>query len=97
MMKWLDVKENYPSKWLLVEAIEATRKNHKRIIEKISVVEAFETNDEALQMYLSMHRRYPYKELYVVHSSTESLEIEEFEWFKSDNSPKSINLTKKRL
>lgn len=77
-MLWSEVKEHYPANWLLIEAIDATTIDNKRIVEQLSVIDVFnEDSKEALRNYLKLHRTNRARELYVVHTSHEVLDIEE--------------------
>ena len=79
-MKWEDVREGYTEKWLIIEAISARTENKKRLIEELTVINSFKDNDEALREYIKLHKTYPERELYVVHTSRTELNIEELTW-----------------
>ena len=81
-MVWDDIKKNYPSSWLIIEAIQARTEGEDRIVEQLAVVESFEdeTSKNALLKYSQMHRAYPEKEFYVVHSTRPQLDIKEQKW-----------------
>ena len=79
-MRWAEVRDHYPSRWLVVEAVEARSEQGKREIEELSVVESFADGDSALRAYLRLHRRAPDRELYVLHTDREELEIAERPW-----------------
>ena len=79
-MRWAEVRDHYPSRWLVVEAVEARSEQGKREIEELSVVESFADGDSALRAYLRLHRRAPDRELYVLHTDREELEIAERFW-----------------
>lgn len=76
-MTWLDARRQYPHRWLLVEALMAHSKAGKRHLDQLAVVDAFSDGETALRAYLSLHRDAPMRELYVVHSDREELEITE--------------------
>ena len=40
-MKWDDVRNTYPSQWVVIEAVEAHSEGNKRIIDKIAVIDSF--------------------------------------------------------
>ena len=63
--------------WLLVEALLAHSAAGKRQLEEMAVVDAFTDGETALRSYLKLHRNTPLRELYVVHSDREELEITE--------------------
>ncbi len=79
-MNWESIREQYPDKWILLEAIDAHSKDSKRIIKNGSVVNHFKNSKEALAEYKELHRSYPSRELYVVHTSKKELEILERKW-----------------
>lgn len=79
-MKWEAVRENYPDKWLLIEAIDAHSENGKRVVNELSVLDTYNESREALGDYKELHYKEPHRELYVAHSSKELLEIIERKW-----------------
>lgn len=42
MMKWSEVREQYPERWGLVEAIEASSHDNKRNIKEMSVISDYQ-------------------------------------------------------
>jgi hypothetical protein len=76
-MTWTDIRRHYPHQWLLVEALLAHSKAGKRQLDEIAVVDAYTDGETALRSYLRLHRNAPLRELYVVHSDREELEITE--------------------
>lgn len=80
-MQWLEVRSHYPSQWVLVEAIGAATQGNKRVVDELSVVGSFDGDSkEALRTYLKLHREDKRRELYVVHTSRERLDIEVTAW-----------------
>lgn len=79
-MKWTEIRDRYPQQWLLLEAIQAHSEASKRVLEQLSVVSTFADSTAALKSYLQLHREAPQRELYVFHTSRESLEIPERRW-----------------
>lgn len=79
-MQWQQVRENYPTQWLLVEAIQARTEANRRIVEELTVVNAFPDSRAALKNYLELHERAPERELYVVHTGRETLDIVQQRW-----------------
>ena len=54
---------------------------NKRIVEEISVVDSFnEDSKEAMKKYIQLHRANKERELYVVHTSRDHLDIQEKIW-----------------
>jgi len=76
-MTWIDIRRHYPHQWLLVEALLAHSKAGRRHLDELAVVDAFSDGETALRAYLRLHRDAPMRELYVVHSDREGLEITE--------------------
>ena len=74
-MTWIDIRQRYPHQWLLVEALLAHSKAGKRQVDELAVVNVFTDGEAALRSYLKLHRAAPARELYVVHSNREELEI----------------------
>jgi hypothetical protein len=76
-MTWTDVRRHYPHQWLLVEALLAHSQEGRRLVDELAVVDVFADGEAALRAYLKLHRDAPMRELYVVHSDREELEITE--------------------
>ena len=53
---------------------------NRRIVEDLAVLEIFPTGGTAMDGYLELHRQAPQRELYVLHTDREKLEIEELRW-----------------
>lgn len=79
-MQWTDIRRHYPHQWLLVEALLAHSDSGKRQLDELAVVDAFSDGESALRAYLRIHRDAPVRELYVIHSDREELEITERTW-----------------
>lgn len=77
-MDWQQVKTQYPEQWLLVEALEAhTTDDHKRHLDQLAVVEQCTDGTSAFQRYQALHRKFPEREYYYVHTSRQELDIVE--------------------
>ena len=79
-MKWQEIRIHYPQQWLLVEAIQAHSEANKRILEQLAVVDTFSDSVAALKNYQQLHHAAPERELYVFHTSRESLDVTERRW-----------------
>ena len=79
-MKWNEIRTRYPRQWLLVEAIKAHSKADQRILDQLAVLGAFANSKIALRKYTQVHREAPDRELYVFHTSRETLSITERTW-----------------
>jgi hypothetical protein len=76
-MTWQQVRHQYPQQWLLLEAIKAHSSNDKRIIEEFGVLNTFIDSQDAMRSYLELHRQMPNRELYVLHTNRETVDITE--------------------
>lgn len=79
-MKWQEVRTHYPEQWLLVEAIKAHSVKNKRILEHLAVISTFPDSTAALKSYAQFHQDAPERELYVFHTSRETLDVTEKRW-----------------
>ena len=80
-MQWAEIRRTYPSQWLLVEALAAHSRADKRIVEDLAIVDTYPDGMAAMAGYKELHRREPGRELYVVHTDREALDIGELHWF----------------
>jgi hypothetical protein len=80
-MHWDDIRRRYPHQWLLVEAVEAHSTAGKRILEDLKVLETFPDGSAAFSGYKEVRRKAPQRELYVLHTDREALEVSELRWF----------------
>ncbi|MGD8794770.1 MAG: hypothetical protein PVF47_19630 [Anaerolineae bacterium] len=79
-MQWQEIRKHYPQQWLLIEAIKAHSEADKRILEQLAVVGTFPDSVSAMKDYTRLHREAPERELYVFHTSRETLDITERQW-----------------
>lgn len=79
-MTWSEIRDQFPNSWLLVEAIEAHSANGHRIVTSMSVISLSDDSPEAMDKYGELHRIYPQREYYVLHTSNEKLVIRERRW-----------------
>jgi hypothetical protein len=79
-MKWSEVRSHYPRQWLLVEAIKAHSESGKRIIEDLAVVDTFGNSVAAMKGYQELHREAPGRELLVLHTDRQELDVSERRW-----------------
>lgn len=78
-MKWGEITETLPDRFVLVEAIKATSNNQMRSLEDLAVIQDYDNPQEAWNGYKHFHKLYPSRELYVFHTSRTDVEIvEEF-------------------
>ncbi len=74
-MKWSQVRQAYPDQWLVIEALAAHSEGKQRILDRIAVLETCADGKDAMDCYRQLHRQYPLREFYFVHSSRSELEI----------------------
>ena len=79
-MTWSEVRRRFPDRSVLVEATEARSEEGLRLLDQIAVLESFDDGGEAMKRYCALHRQSPHRELYVLHTQSEDLEIEEIPW-----------------
>ena len=79
-MVWQEIRQHYPQQWLLVEAIKAHSQANHRILEHLAVVDTFPDSVAAMKSYAQWRREAPQRELYVLHTSRETLDITERQW-----------------
>lgn len=79
-MQWFTIQQHYPQKWLVIEAVKAHSFNNERILDDIAVIESFMDSRVAFQYYTELHKQAPQRELYVVHTNMDALQIEERHW-----------------
>ena len=80
-MKWNDIRKQYSNSWLLIEAIEAHTTSEKmRIVDNLAVIDQFNDFYTAMDSYKHLHREKPEREMYVVHTDSETINIKEQYW-----------------
>ncbi len=79
-MNWQDIRKYYPEQWLLVEAVKARSEAGKRILEQISVINAYTDSLSAMKGYKTLKHEAPERELFVFHTSREDLDVSERQW-----------------
>ena len=79
-MQWQEIREHYPQQWLLLEALQAHSEGNKRILDQLAILGTFADSTSALRDYSQFHHEAPNRELYVFHTSRETLDITERRW-----------------
>ncbi len=80
-MQWSDIRLTYPNQWLIIEALSAsTSPENRRQLDNIAVIEQCTDGNNALENYRRLHKQYPAREFYYVHTSRENLDIREQNW-----------------
>lgn len=76
-VKWSEVRERYPDKIVLVEALSTTSFNKRRTVKDMSILADFNDDMAAWQEYKKQHKDNLGKELYIFHTSKEKAEVVE--------------------
>ncbi len=79
-MKWEEIKKRHPSRWVVIEAIEAHDRGNLRIIDDSSVINVFEHSMDAYRKYCKLHRNNPSREFLFVSTDMPTLEIPCHRW-----------------
>lgn len=79
-MQWQEIRTYYPQQWLLIEALKAHSEGEQRVLDQLAVLDTFQNSVAALDGYSQIHRDDPKRELYVFHTSRETLDIIERQW-----------------
>jgi len=75
-MTWEEIREQYPHRWLVVEAYNAFTEGAKRVINHLEVVGMFEDDwKPAWEHYKRLHHADRWREYYVLHTDREELNI----------------------
>ncbi|MGB1253551.1 MAG: hypothetical protein ACPG8W_23265 [Candidatus Promineifilaceae bacterium] len=72
MMTWQEIRAHYPSLWLTVEALNGRTANGERILDKLSVIQAFQDPKRAMKLYAQLRRKNPGREFYVFHTDAQT-------------------------
>lgn len=76
-MKWEEIAETHPGRFVLVEAIKASSNNRVRRLEDMAVIQEYGNPQEAWDGYKHFHKLHPARELYVFHTSRTDIEVVE--------------------
>ena len=79
-MRWNEIRQRYPHQWLLVEATQAHTVDDQRIVEELDVLGTYPDGMSGMRAYKELQRQNPFRELYVLHTDRETLEITETRW-----------------
>jgi len=79
-MKWPRVRQAYPDRWLIVEALEAHNTGEQRELDRLAVIEECADGSASFQRYQELHLQCPEREFYFVHPSRATIEILERQW-----------------
>ena len=76
-MKWIEIRKQYPNKFILVEALKAYSYGEKRYIEDMTVVSYYNDAKKAWEEYKILSNDSPEREFYIFHTSKETIEVVE--------------------
>ncbi|MFQ5638998.1 MAG: hypothetical protein ACE5IR_13525 [bacterium] len=79
-MTWNEVRRHYRNKWLLIEALKTHNENNEHFLDGLAVINTFSGSVSAMKEYSKLHKQAPERELYVLHTSREKLDIVERKW-----------------
>jgi hypothetical protein len=79
-MRWAEVRTAYPDQWLVIEALEAHTELHRRVLDRIAVVDRCPDGATAMKRYRALHHEHPERELSFVHTGNAELDIVERYW-----------------
>lgn len=75
-MTWEKIRNEFPHRWLVVEAIDAYTEGGKRIIPELQLVEVFNDDwHDAWECYKRVHAADIWREYYYLHTDREVLDI----------------------
>jgi hypothetical protein len=81
-MHWTEVRVQNPDQWLLVEALQAHSVAGKRILDDLKVIKSFSDSVTAMHHYAELHHQTPQREMYVLHTSRDQIDIQERTWYR---------------
>ncbi len=72
------MRKAYPNQWVVIEALEAhSTPDNRRHFDSIAVIETCADGSSAMKTYRELHKRYPLREFYFIHTNHEKLDIQE--------------------
>jgi hypothetical protein len=74
-MKWSEVRQHFPERCVLVEALKSETKGNERVIEEMSVIDDFENGNAAWKVYKKLHAENQSRELYIFHTNNEEIKV----------------------
>jgi hypothetical protein len=79
-MRWADVREAYPERWLVIEALAAHSERDLRILDRIAVIDTCPDGRTTMKRHAELHRQFPDREFCFAHTGMVELRIEERRW-----------------
>ena len=79
-MLWQEIREKYPSKWLVIEAKKFHQTDDQFVVEDFEVLDIFDKSFDAYDEYRSLHQEHPSKEFLFANTEMSILEIPITRW-----------------
>lgn len=74
-MKWIEVRELFPNRCVLVESLQAKTIKNERIINEMSVIDDFDNGNSAWKVYKELHNQDRMRELYIFHTNNKEVKV----------------------
>lgn len=74
-MHWQYIREQFPNRWVLIEALSTSSNNNKRKLEEMSVISDFNDTKDAWQAFKKHNLEDPSGEYYIFHTSNTEIEV----------------------
>jgi hypothetical protein len=75
LVKWSEVRQHFPERCVLVEALKSETRGKERVIEEMSVIDDFENGNAAWKVYKKLHAENQTRELYIFHTKNEEISV----------------------
>lgn len=76
-LKWNQVRAQYPSQWVLVEAVSAYSADSIRYLDEVAVISNFPDSTLAWKEYKKLHLADRSREYYIFHTDNKTIEVKE--------------------
>lgn len=74
-MRWSEVRQHFPNRAVLVEALQSKTVDNEVIIEEMSVIDELENGNAAWKVYKKLHGENQNRELYIFHTNNEEIKV----------------------
>jgi hypothetical protein len=75
MIKWQEVRAQFPNRCVLVEALNAKTRGNERLIDEMSVISDFDNGNDAWKSYRRIHEENKLRELYIFHTNNKNITV----------------------
>jgi hypothetical protein len=76
-MKWQEIRERFPHRWLVLEALKFHREGDFWVADDMGVLGDFGDGFDAMHYYHALKTEMPQREIFFFHSDKEAIRIEE--------------------